>query len=161
VPNINQKPLSKANESNQYIFRKSVLLANGNKWIDIGINEEEALETCKYLLYGLEAELDKYVESFAKYPQELLAINSGNFDEHYLKIYTDFGLSFYYEPRYEAAQWLSIIHCANNNDCSELVEIAKKEFIERSENNGYKVAEDHLQIKYLNGLKDGKLFGRS
>jgi hypothetical protein len=149
---------SKANEAYQYIFRKPILLPNGNMWIDIGINEDEAIETCEYLLRGLEGEYDKYVESFAKYPQELLAITAGNFDKEYLKIYNDFGLSFHFEPRYEAALWLSIIHCANNNDCSELVEIAKKEFIERSEGNGLKVLDDHMRIKYMNGLKEGKLF---
>lgn len=141
-------------QPNMYAFRKEISLPNGNKWIDIGGNEEDAKETCDYLVKGLENVYDNYITTFHnKYPQSLLNITSDNFDAEYKRIFKDFGLAFHFEPRFEAALWLSLIHSRNNFNCTQLVEIAKEQFISDAEKNGFKIGKDHQRIKYLNSIK--------
>lgn len=142
-------------EIHNYLFTKHLILSNGNEWIDIGIDTEEAEETCNYILSRLEEQLTAYVKSFDNYPADLLKINSNNFETEYQDIYNKFGLRFNSNSKYDAALWLAIIHNANGSVGSELAEIAKSEMLLRTKANGMSPQPEFFN--YIERIKNGNL----
>jgi hypothetical protein len=138
-----------------YLFLKDVLLPNGNEWINIGRNNDEAQETCNYILKGLEEQLLSFIAYFNNYPNELLNIDAHNFEAEYHRIYDKFGLHFNFKSKYDAARCLAIIHNANGSNGAPLAEIAKSEMLIRTAANGMTPNADFFE--YIERLKAGKL----
>lgn len=95
---------------------------------------------------------------FQTIQKKLLAITSNNFYNKYLNIYQNFGLSFSFEPKYEAALWIAIIQASNNFNCKDLVEIAKNEILIHAKTHKIEVDKNNYYPKILDNIVDGQLY---
>lgn len=122
--------LEKAKNPGHSIFTKAIGREQINDWVDMGINEEEAIETCEYLLHHLKETYHPFVEHLSNFPENILEISTDNFHERYTEIYEDFGLAIHGGSKYYAAIWLAKFHSFYRSEVyKEIVEIAREEIL--------------------------------
>lgn len=136
----------------KYIFKQAVLLPNGNNWFDVGRDEEEAMETCAFMLEGLKKQYPTFVNNFRDYPEGLLEITPEDFPDKYLTVYRKFSLSFYGETSYDAAIWLSKFHnFYGSPHFEEFAELARQIMVDACAEKGVAVNPRHDE--YIDNLK--------
>jgi hypothetical protein len=99
------------NEPHHYLFSQHLELSNGNSWIDIGSNQEEAIETSELLLELLKNQLERFIQSFQSFDKKIETIKVQDFEKGKDLLINDLGL------RNESANvdaaislWLSRFH---------------------------------------------------